>query len=135
MHLHLQPIHILSLPLLLTSATAKYYLYLVNCTGNPQNQPWVGQAYYDLPSPPTNMEHPYDISIAVIGAAAAASWSWEGRGDGAIMGSWRLDFHIDMNASRLQRGEVAGGGTKHGDAGKLGDSYSECNNFGVLRED
>ncbi len=111
--------------LLLPLVSANYYLYLVNCTGNPQNQPWIGHAYYSLPSPPVNFEHPYDISIAVIGAAAAAAWRWEGNGGGAIMGSWRLEYHIDGNASSSVRGDVAGGGTRRGDAGRMGDDFSK----------
>jgi hypothetical protein len=110
------------LTLLLThSVAAKYFLYLTNCTGNPQNGPWIEHAYYDLPSAPTNMEHPYDISVVVIGAAQAAAWNWEGRGDGAIIGQWRLDFRINEGVNSLQRGEVAGNGTKTGDAGRQGD--------------
>lgn len=106
-------------------ATAKYFLYLVNCTGNPQAGPWVGHALYNLPSAPINMEHPYDITIAFIGAAAVSSFSFEGRGDGGIMGSWRLGFEIYSNATELKRGEVAGGGTKVGDAGRPGDPFSK----------
>lgn len=113
-------LHILPIFLLLNPAAAKYYLYLINCTGNPQNGPWIGLAFYDLPAAPTNMEKPYDINIIVIGAAEAAARNWEGKGEGAMMGSWRLSFHIDEDANELERGQVAGGGTEAGDAGVQG---------------
>ncbi|RDL36038.1 uncharacterized protein BP5553_06650 [Venustampulla echinocandica] len=129
MHLPLPSLPIVSLILLLLQpAAANRYLYMTNCTGNPQNGPWIGMAFYNLPAPPINMEKPYDINILAIGADRAAAFKWEGRGDGAIMGSWRLSFHIDQDADKLERGEIAGGGTKVGDAGRQGlpfDCYKD----------
>jgi len=55
------------------------------------------------------MQKPYDINMVVIGADEAATWNWEGKGDGAIMGSWRLletEFHFDNGANGLERGQV-----------------------------
>lgn len=66
------------------------------------------------------MEKPDNINMEAIGEEQAAAWKWEGRGDGAYMDSWRLSFHIDEGADKLARGEVAGGGTKVGDAGRQG---------------
>jgi hypothetical protein len=56
-------------------------------------------------------------------------------GGGAITGSWRLDFQIDAGANALSRGEVAGGGTKHGDRGVRGGPYSKCIDFLEWKED
>lgn len=103
--------------------SAKLFLYLTNCMGNPQNGPWIGKAFYDLPSAPMNLENPYGIVVVVIGAAEAAAWSWEDIGGGADMGSWRVSYNINAGAHLLDRGMVAGNGTKTGDAGRPGGVF------------